>query len=43
MPVRLGKVGVREVVEISLTDKEKEALHKSAEIYRESIIECGMR
>ncbi len=43
VPARLGKVGVREVVEITLTDKEKEELHKSAEIYRESIIECGMR
>ncbi len=39
VPVRLGKKGVREVVEISLTDKEKEALHKSAAIYRQSIKE----
>jgi malate dehydrogenase len=43
VPVRLGREGIREVVEISLTDKEKEALHKSAAIYRQSIIECGMR
>ncbi len=39
VPVRLGKGGVREIVEISLTDKEKEALHKSAAIYRESLSE----
>lgn len=43
VPVRLGRAGVKEVVEIDLTDEEKKALHKSAAIYRESIIECGMK
>ncbi len=42
VPVRLCKEGVKEVVEISLTDKEKEALHKSAAIYRESIRSIGV-
>lgn len=41
VPVRLCEEGVKEVVEISLTDKEKEALHKSAAIYRESIKSIG--
>ncbi len=40
VPVRLGKGGVKEIVEIDLTDKEREALHKSASIYRESLRVC---
>ena len=39
VPVRLGKDGVKEIVEIDLTDKEREALHKSAAIYRKSLNE----
>jgi len=43
VPVRLGRDGIMEIIEIELTDGEREALHRSAEIYRESITECGLR
>ena len=39
VPVRLGKGGMEEVIEIELSSEEKEALHASAGIYRESIKE----
>lgn len=39
VPVRLGKGGMEEVIEIELSHEEKEALHVSAGIYRESIKE----
>ncbi len=39
VPVRLGKGGMEEVIEIELSSEEKEALYASARIYRESIKE----
>ena len=40
VPAKLGREGVREIVELDLTKEETEALHKSAAIYRESIAQC---
>ena len=37
VPVRLGKGGVEEIVELELTDGEQAALHKSAEEVRAGI------
>jgi len=37
VPVKLGRNGVEEIVELELTDEEREALHRSAEAYREGI------
>ena len=37
VPVKLGASGVKEIVEIKLTDKEKESFKKSAQSIRESI------
>jgi malate dehydrogenase len=37
VPVKLGKNGVEEIIELKLTDEEQQALHKSAEVYREGI------
>jgi malate dehydrogenase len=37
VPVKLGAGGVEEIIELKLNDEEKEALNKSATIYRESI------
>ncbi len=34
VPVKLGKGGIKEVIEIDLTEKEKDLLHKSAEAVR---------
>ncbi len=39
VPVKLGKDGVEEIIELELEAEEKEALRKSAEIYRKSIQE----
>ncbi|MEA3493609.1 MAG: malate dehydrogenase [Candidatus Margulisiibacteriota bacterium] len=36
LPAKLGRNGVKEVIEIELTEKEKAALHKSAEVIREN-------
>lgn len=37
VPVRLGKGGVEDIIELELTEEERKALHKSAETYREGI------
>jgi malate dehydrogenase len=37
VPVKLGRAGVEEVVELDLTDEEREALHASAEAVREVV------
>ena len=39
VPVRLGKGGVKEIINIDLNDEEMKALHKSAGIYKKSIAE----
>jgi len=36
VPVKLGRKGITEIIEISLTEKEKEALHVSAQHVREN-------
>lgn len=41
VPIKLGAGGVEEVIELRLTDKELEALHRSAAISREAIKELG--
>ncbi|MFH1238940.1 MAG: malate dehydrogenase, partial [bacterium] len=37
IPVKLGAGGVEEIIELKLNDEEKEALNKSAALYKESI------
>ena len=37
IPVKLGTGGVEEIIELKLNDEEKEALNKSAALYKESI------
>jgi malate dehydrogenase len=37
VPVKLGRAGVEEVIELDLTDEEREALHASAEAVREVV------
>jgi malate dehydrogenase len=41
LPAKLGKEGVREIVEIDLTDEEKAALNKSAEAIRANNEKCA--
>lgn len=36
VPVKLGAKGVEQIIEIKLTDEEREAMHKSAELVRSS-------
>ncbi len=40
LPAKLGKNGVEEIVEIELTQEEKEALNKSAEVIKETNKKC---
>ena len=35
MPVKLGSTGIEKVIEISLTNEERSALHKSAAAVKE--------
>jgi malate dehydrogenase len=42
VPVKLGKGGIQEIVEIDLTDEEKKALHTSAEHVRSTIDEMKL-
>lgn len=37
VPVKLGKGGIKEVIEVDLTDQEKDLLHKSAEAVRSTL------
>jgi len=37
VPVKLGSLGVEEIIELNLTDEELAQLHRSAEIYRSGI------
>lgn len=41
LPAKLGKNGVEEIVEIELTEQEKQALHKSAESIRANNEKCA--
>jgi malate dehydrogenase len=43
VPARLGREGVKEVVEISLTPKEKDALHLSADHVRENCAKLNLQ
>lgn len=43
VPVKLGREGVKEVVEIKLTDAEKKALHVSAEHVRENCAKIDLQ
>lgn len=42
VPVKLGKEGVEEIIELALTPQEKESLHKSASVYKEGIKELTL-
>jgi malate dehydrogenase len=42
VPVRLGKKGIEEIVELELTEEEKQVLNKSAEAVRELIKTMGV-
>ncbi|MBU1367629.1 MAG: malate dehydrogenase [Candidatus Omnitrophica bacterium] len=42
VPVKLGKEGVEEIIELELKPEEKESLHKSATVYKESIKELSI-
>ena len=37
VPVKLGSAGVEEIIEITLTPEEREALHKSAQAVQELV------
>lgn len=41
VPIKLGAAGVEEIIEIKLTDDELQALHKSAQTYRDGISLLG--
>lgn len=41
VPVKLGKEGAEEIIELDLTREERESLHKSASVYKESIKELA--
>jgi malate dehydrogenase len=43
VPVKIGKTGVREVVELSLTDEERDALHRSAEHVKELCAKLALK
>lgn len=43
VPVRLGKKGIEKIIELELTEEEKQALNKSAESVRELIKTMGLR
>jgi len=42
VPVKLGKGGVEEIVAIDLSNEEKQALHKSADVYKETIKQLSL-
>jgi len=42
VPVILGARGVGKIIEVNLTDEEKEALHTSAEVVKENIAKLGL-
>jgi malate dehydrogenase len=41
VPVRLGKNGIEEIVELELSDIESEALNKSAQVVKDTLKLCG--
>lgn len=43
VPVILGAKGVEKIVEVELTDKEKDALHASAQIVKKNIAKLGIK
>jgi malate dehydrogenase len=42
VPVKLGRNGIEEIIQLKLTDEEREALHASASVYQESLQELGL-
>jgi len=42
VPVKLGKGGIEEILEIDLTDEERESLHSSAEQVRSTIDQMNL-
>ena len=42
VPVKLGSNGVEEVIEVELTDEEKAAVQKSADVVKKSIAELKL-
>lgn len=42
VPVKLGRNGIEEIIQLKLTDEEREALHASAAVYQESLQELGL-
>lgn len=41
VPVRLGKAGVEEIIELELSDFESDALNKSAQVVKDTLKLCG--
>ncbi|SVC41336.1 uncharacterized protein METZ01_LOCUS294190 [marine metagenome] len=42
VPVKLGSNGIEEIIQLNLTDEEREALHASATVYQKSLEELGI-
>ena len=42
VPVKLGKNGIEDIIELQLSDTERNELHASATVYQESLTDLGM-
>ncbi|MEE2708960.1 MAG: malate dehydrogenase [Gemmatimonadota bacterium] len=42
VPVKLGSNGIEEIIQLNLTDEERDALHASATVYQKSLEELGI-
>ena len=42
VPVKLGKNGIEDIIELQLSDTERDELHASAAVYQESLSDLGM-
>jgi len=42
VPVKLGNNGIEEIIQLNLTDEERDALHASATVYQKSLEELGI-
>jgi malate dehydrogenase len=42
VPVKLGKNGIEDIIELQLSDTERDEIHASAAVYQESLSDLGM-
>jgi malate dehydrogenase len=42
VPVKLGRGGIEDIIELQLSDAERDELHASATVYKESLNDLGL-